>query len=208
MDRINHGYIENELIHFGDQGLERSTFRVLQHPKESKLCAIFVIWKLNIVEASQKLIHTLKEISMDSSNNTWDQATTIILTKKWNLQFSEWVRWVVGQMSLMEIYKQLRLQPRLLVVQYKIKESTTVENDSNTMYWTRRIWASAFPEPLFLWSSILGTGKYFALYQRRNVQFTPATDPLIINSFLAATYKYAIVQYWHKAYGTNQEISD
>lgn len=72
-------------------------------------------------------------------------------------------------------------------------------------HWTWRIRAIAYIELSLLHYSILGTGRYFAHYQWRNINVKPATNPLIFNGVLPVRHTTAIVA---QTCGSNQLISD
>lgn len=85
------------------------------------------------------------------------------------------------------------------------QQSPIAEDNTYAMHRTWRSWASSYIEPLLLYVSIFGTGRYSVSYQRSKVKHQTATNSSIYNGVLPANM---IVQQWHKAYGSNQPISD
>lgn len=72
----------------------------------------------------------------------------------------------------------------------------------------RKLWrqpgAGPYMEPLPLRSSVFGTGRFSASYQKRNRSTNLGTKSLIYNVVHA---RYAM-EWWHKNWGSNQPIQN
>lgn len=117
-----------------------------------------------------------------------------------------WVafNWVAGQVCSMKIIKQPKmiLRQKFAIGKLTVGSHSQGQHPHNTMNLKKLIWS--LHGALLPCSSLFGSGRYSAGYQKRNVDTITATKPLIYN---LPSLQNMLETWWHITYGGNQPLT-